>query len=450
LLAERAYGTIPSVHVSWRAPLVAWLAWLAPLACAHPVPHPPSCPADCPRLEPPSVQAPRAPAASFVHREGLGVVDERGHPLQLRGVNLGGWLVWEGWIWGGGLKLLHPWGQSESAIEQRLAEAAGTDALCSFREAIRDRFVTEADIAAIAAAGFDVVRVPLDHRDFACDASPGWAVVDRLLDWCEAHGVYAVLDLHSAPGGQTKFFVADPEPVLLWDSGEAQDRTVALWGAIARRYAGRSAVAGYDLLNEPRPPDPAALVALYRRIVDAIRAVDRGHMLVVEGADFARDFSMFSAPLDDDQIYSFHMYTWFGDDRVDRLRGYARVAAAQGVPMWCGEFGENTTPMIASTLDLFDQQIPGLVGWSFWTWKRTATSRWAPLQGIDPPPAWKRLIEWAVNDSGARPAPSEAQGALRDFVDAAQVDRLTSDAELTRVLSTHAAQRGTFSERSAR
>jgi len=419
----------------WSVPLVACLA---PLGCARPVPRPPSCPADCPRLEPPSVEPRGTPAASFVHREGLGVVDERGRPLQLRGVNLGGWLLWEGWIWGGALKLLHPWGQAEAAIEERLAEAAGTDALCSFREDVRERFVTEADIAAIAAAGFDVVRVPLDHRDFACDTSPGWAVVDRLLEWCEAHGVHAVLDLHSAPGGQTKFFTANPEPVLLWDSAEAQERTVALWQRIARRYAGRAAVAGYDLLNEPRTPDPAALVALYRRIADAIRAVDRGHMLVVEGADFARDFSMFPAPLDDNQIYSFHMYTWFGDDRVDRLRGYARVASAQGVPMWCGEFGESSTPMISSTLDLFDQQTPGLAGWSYWTWKRTAASRFATLHGITLPPAWKRLIEWAVNDSGTRPAQSEAQGALRDFVDAAQVDRLTTDPELSRVLSTHA------------
>ncbi len=94
--------------------------------------------------------------------------------------------------------------------------------------------------------------------------------------------------------------------------------------------------------------------------------------------------------------------------------------------------------MISSTLDLFDQQTPGLVGWSFWTWKRAAASRWAPLHGIASTPAWKRLIEWALNDRGSRPAPSEARGALRVFVDAAQVDRLTTDAELGRVLSSHA------------
>lgn len=406
-------------------------------ACARPVPYPPSCPADCPRASA-APAADRPAANAFVHRVGLGVVDEAGRPLKLRGVNLGGWLLWEGWIWGGSLNLLHFWGQSQGAIEERLAGVAGTEALCRFRENIRDLFITEDDIAAIADEGFNVVRVPLNHRDFACDASPGWAIIDRLLDWCEAHHVYAILELHSAPGGQTKFFISDPEEVLLWDSREAQDRAVSVWNRIARRYARRSIVAGYDLLGEPMPPNKRDLVSLDRRIVAAIRAADPGHMLVVEGTDYARDFSMFDRPLDDNQVYSFHMYTWFGDDRKSRLASYAKVAAAQGVPMWCGEFGENTRPMLESTLDGFDAQTPALVGWSYWTWKRTAASNWATLHGIVLPDGWQKLIDWAVDDSGPRPAREEARRSMDAFVDATAFARLRSDAALVAALSAHA------------
>ena len=373
-----------------------------------------------------------------MHRLGLDVFDEGGKPLRLRGVDLGGWLLWEGWIWGGGINLLHFWSQSQSSIEEKLTEAAGADAMCTFRAGVRDRFIGEADIAAIADAGFNVVRVPLNHRDFACDGSPGWALVDRLLDWCETHGVYAVLELHSAPGGQTQFFISDPERVLLWDSADARDRTVAVWTALARRYAGRSIVAGYDLLGEPMPPKPSDVVDLYRRIVAGIRAVDPGHMLIVEGTDYARDFSMLTAPLDPNQIYSFHLYTWFGDDRRERLAAYAKVAAEQGVPMWCGEFGENTRPMIESTLAMFDAQAPPLVGWSYWTWKRTAASNWATLHGILLPPGWQRLISWAVNGEGSRPAPEEARRSMQQFLDATAYDRLVADPALVDDLSEHA------------
>jgi endoglucanase len=417
-----------------------WIALLLPVegGCSRPIPHPPTCPADCARAPAPP-PAERQPAASFVHREGLGLVDENGSRLTLRGVNLGGWLLWEGWIWGAKLHLLSGWGHAESAIEERLAEAAGTDTLCRFRDAVRDRFITEADITAIAGAGFNVVRVPLNHRDFDCDGSPGWVVLDRLLDWCEAHNVYAVLELHSAPGGQMKYFVSDPEPVLLWDSPEARDRTVTLWRSLARRYAGRAIVAGYDLLGEPKPSHDDDLVDLDRRIVAAIREVDTHHMLIVEGTDFARDFSMFTRPLDPNQIYSFHMYTWFGDDRKSRLQSFAKVATAQGVPMWCGEFGENTLPMLTTTLDLFDAESPALVGWSFWTWKRTASSSgWATLHGISLPAGWNALIEWAVNDEGRRPLPEDARRSMDQFLDASAFTRLTTDPQLRATLSAHA------------
>jgi hypothetical protein len=369
---------------------------------------------------------------------GLGLADEHGQSLALRGANLGGWLLWEGWMWGARLDVLDMGGQSGSAIKEHLAEAAGPEALCHFRESVRDRFITEDDIAAIASAGFNVVRVPLDHRDFACESSPGWAVLDRLLAWCERRHVYAVLEMHSAPGGQTGYFISDPEAVLLWDSPDAQARTVSVWQAIARRYQGRSVVAGYDLLGEPMPSRKADLVPLYRRIIAAIREVDPHHLLILEGTDFARDFSMFTGgPLDPNQVFSFHMYTWFSDDRQKLLRGYAAIAAAQGVPMWCGEFGENTLPMLASTLDMFDAQPP-LVGWSFWTWKRAVPSGWATLHGITQPRGWNKLINWAVNDSGGRPTPDESRAAMEDFLGASDFAHVTTDAALAGVLSTHA------------
>ncbi len=366
------------------------------------------------------------------------MLDETEKPLRLRGVDLGGWLLWEGWMWGGSLSLFHFDAQSESSMEERLARAAGDEALCKFREQIRDGFITEADIAAIAAEGLNVVRVPLNHRDFACEASPGWRVVDRLLEWCEAHHVYAILELHSAPGGQTRFFISDPEATLLWDSSEAKDRTVAVWRAIAERYASRAIVAGYDLLGEPMPDRPGDLVALDQRIVHAIREVDPNHMLIVEGTDYARDFSMFSQPLDDNQVYSFHMYTWFGDDRRKRLASYAKLARAQNVPMWCGEFGENTREVLATTLDMFDEQTPALAGWSYWTWKRTATSNWATLHGIVLPEAWQKLVGWAVDNDGRMPDPETARRGMSEMLEASRWQKLTSDPEIVRLLSTHA------------
>ena len=32
---------------------------------------------------------------------------------------------------------------------------------------------------------------------------PGWALIDRLVQWCRDDGIRVILDIHSAPGGQT-------------------------------------------------------------------------------------------------------------------------------------------------------------------------------------------------------------------------------------------------------
>ena len=125
----------------------------------------------------------------------------------------------------------------------------------------------------------------------------GWVYLDRLLEWCTRHDVYVVLDLHSAPGGQSDIFVADPDEKKLWQSEENEERTVALWRAIAARYKDEKIVAGYDLLNEPGFPNPAELIELYLRIITAIREVDPYHMVIIEGNNLTTDFSYVSPTL---------------------------------------------------------------------------------------------------------------------------------------------------------
>ena len=110
----------------------------------------------------------------------------------------------------------------------------------------------------------------------------------------------------------------EPEPV--WTSEEDQNKLVGLWKAIALRYRGHKIIAGYDLINEPLPPSGKDLVRVYQPIIRAIREADRDHLIILEGSKFSTDFSMFDKPLDSNQVYGFHMYTWFGDDRRRRLR----------------------------------------------------------------------------------------------------------------------------------
>jgi endoglucanase len=225
----------------------------------------------------------------FLHRSHRDILDSTEKPVQLRGVNLGGWLLWEEWIWGGKF-------HSQTHIMDALTGMTSREEAEKFRDSIYFNFIRESDIKKIHEANMNVVRVPFNHRIFDETSAPssyqgiGWRVLDSLLKWCRMYGVYAILDMHSAPGGQSNYFIADPEKQKLWNSEENKKRTINLWKAITQRYKDNPAVGGYDLLNEPIPGDKKELSALYNRIIAAIREVDKNHMVILEGANFCQGF----------------------------------------------------------------------------------------------------------------------------------------------------------------
>ena len=357
----------------------------------------------------------------MLHQHGMRIVDAEDQPVQLRGVNLGGWLVWEGWIFGKGI--LTP----QATIVSRLQQAAGPRETEQFRAQVYDTFIDEADIAKIAAAGFNSVRVPLHYCLFDDDA--GWKLLDRVLVRCERHRLYAILDLHMVPGSSLGQQERDP----IWTSEKSRSKVVKLWKAIALRYRQRKIVAGYDLINEPLPPSGKELVSVYKQIIGAIREVDRDHLLFIEGGKFASDFSMFDKPLDGNQVYSFHMYTWFGDDRKKKLAEYVSLARRDDVPLWAGEFGENTYPMLDSTVAMY-AQCPEIVGWSYWTWKKAA-GHFPGLVTIRVPRNWAKVIDWVASFLGNnRPDAATVNNGIKEFLEAAKLKNCDYDQRMERIL----------------
>jgi len=172
---------------------------------------------------------------SFVHRNNQQILDGQNNVIKLNGVNLGGWLMWEGWIWGGGFT-------AEKDIYNNIQTIVGSTSASNFRDSVYHNLITKADIQKISQECFNVVRIPFNHNILEDDFNPyvykqsGWNLLDSVLQWCEDYNVYAVLDLHSAPGGQSTSFTADPDFLInLWNGAINQTRTKRLWKAIASR-----------------------------------------------------------------------------------------------------------------------------------------------------------------------------------------------------------------------
>lgn len=360
----------------------------------------------------------------MVHREGTHLVDGNGERVELRGVNLGGWFLWEGWMMGdGGFT-------AESTIYSRLGKLLGTAEAAEFRRRYYDAFITRDDLKRIAAAGFNTIRVPIHYQLLTGEReADGWSLLDRLMDWAEATGLLVVLDLHAALGGQSVLFIADPDGLnkTMWSCPDCRERTANWWQKVAQRYCKRKCVAAYDLLNEPWTSDGAGLVETYRAIIAAIREVDPHHLVMVEGNVLATDFSAFVEPLTENMAYSFHIYTWFGDDRAKRLKQYRELATKHERPLWVGEFGENSYAMIVSTVQMFREEKDVLSGWCFWTWKR-GPSRSPGLAVINVPAGWSKTMRWV--DSGLfnkKPTAKSAAESAAAFVEAVKLENTQLD-----------------------
>ncbi|MEO7036477.1 MAG: cellulase family glycosylhydrolase [Polyangiaceae bacterium] len=145
----------------------------------------------------------------------------------------------------------------------------------------------EADYERVAAMGFNSIRFHFNYNAFEDDSAPyqykdsGFARFDQSIAWAKAHGIQLVLSLGVPQGGSQ----LNCGGTALWDIPDNQDRVVALWRAIAQRYATEPTLAGYSLIDQPSPTSSLAQwQSLANRIAAAIREVDVQHLLVVDQA----------------------------------------------------------------------------------------------------------------------------------------------------------------------
>lgn len=347
------------------------------------------------------------------------LVDETGGTVLLDGVNLGNWLVQEGYMW-----LFRGSIDRPRRIRPFVARLAGEKYAESFWKRFFAEFITEDDIARIADEGFNCVRLPLDasllisERTDAIEfLDDGFAYVDDCVSWCRAHGIYVILDMHCAPGGQTGQNIDNSEnnrPELFLDP-QRRRQCIALWEELARRYRDESTVAMYDLLNEPvsgRLPDydalKDALSAFYRECTAAVRKIDARHVLSFEGPRWASDPVIFRERFDDLMVIHAHTYGEFPDERFVRL--WAEPRARLDVPLLLGETGENDPAWCAAVLG---QAHAAGISTCFWTWKKMDAR--SPIR-IRRPAGWERISEAA--NGGAAPPPDEARAIFDDFLSA--------------------------------
>lgn len=341
------------------------------------------------------------------------------NPDTIRGVNLGGWFVLEGWmtpdLFAGVI------GGDETAFMMQQDDAVTTI------ENHWDTFITEADFAWLAEHRVTHVRIPIPWWLFGETFSythdgelqqvtyaSSLPYLERAMDWAATHSLQVLLDLHTAPGSQNGFDNGGITGVLQWPQGDNIATTVAIIDRIAEQFADHPALWGIEVLNEPGWSVDLNLIQSYYR--DAYAAIRRHDADVWIGFhDGFRGYlydqwrSFFDTGDFHNVFFDVHLYQTFGDqwatyDIHDHIAHVLDEQAANIVryedivPVIVGEWSLGLQMNVYEGFDSTSQDririayanaqlqvYENAFGWFFWSYRidRSAYREWD----------FKRLVE---------------------------------------------------------
>lgn len=294
--------------------------------------------------------APNAPAIGPYSVRGNLIVDGRGRPFFLHGVDRPS-LEW-------------------ACNGQSLTGQAG---------------IPPSDFATIAGWGANAVRLALNqdywlsakgHQVDPSERCPGYvATVEAAVTEIEAHGMAVILDLHASdPGSPLRQAGAQPMP---------DESSVLFWQSVASTFRSNGNVF-FELFNEPHGvswpvwQQGGAVTSggiTYRsvgmqRLVDAVRATGAHNLVIVDGPDFGATLQgLPSHPLTGEGVvYAVHPYA--GVDGTDPAVWQQRFGfLTAGKVVVATEFGDQQpgdTPYDQRILAFFRTHGMGWTAWAWW------------------------------------------------------------------------------------
>ena len=320
--------------------------------------------------------------ASYLHTRGKDIVDRTGRVVRLRGVNIGGWLVTEGWMCG--QRDTSSSVDIERGALEQLEKRFGPEKAATLMNAWYDHWFTTNDLDLIQSWGFNVIRVPFGYRNLQ-DASGNWKrdalgnIDFSRMDWvareAAKRGIYVIFDLHVWPRQLEKDNDGSPHrwhyglPSRWSEEGKAvRVKMALLWGEVAKHFKGNAAVAAFDVINEP---EGSPRNAPQHAFADAIWAQDPERMIIVETTGYENTPKEFPK----NTVYSDH-YVFKDQASFEKYRSSLKAHPEVHVPLFLGEMKarQDTAESARWMAEMMNQEG---WDWTIWTYKAVNLGGWA-------------------------------------------------------------------------
>ena len=168
--------------------------------------------------------------------------------MNIKGVNLGNWLVLEKWM----SPALFEGTTAED--EYYLPTQLSPEVYEARIKIHRSEYITERDFVTIKRMGMESVRIPVPYFIFG-DRKPFIGcieVLDKAFNWAEKYGLTILIDLHSVPLSQNGFDNGGISGVCKWaQNPDEVEFTLGVLERLAKRYGNRKGLFGIQPLNEP-------------------------------------------------------------------------------------------------------------------------------------------------------------------------------------------------------
>jgi endoglucanase len=389
---------------------------------------------------------------------GQDLVDNANNKVQLRGFGLGGWLMPEPYMisWSSGIAA------GPSAIRKATEAKLGKADSDAFWTAFRTNYVTRDDLAKVKQWGFNSIRLPFNANSLMPpDTQPAaapyvydeaeFAWVDKGVQWASELGLYVILDMHGAPGGQNgNAKISDSTTTNLFtQSATYLPRMVDLWKKLSQRYRSNPWVIAYDIMNEPVPAGNGfggngndLIVNVYKTVTTALRADGDNKIMVAEAGFYAMEFAKIAtSPMWDNNVmleYHFYPMSAAASPFTGQVGTSLGLAYAANCPLWYGEGGETKDTVAMGKFVTFTKTTPGTAysphatGWAWWTTKKIVGQNhdaWDQWAQPDTQP-WQCTAPAsydAINTAGSWGAASAATAktGLMAMADALQTSKCT-------------------------
>lgn len=382
------------------------------------------------------------------------IVNSDGDEILLKGVNVGQWLIMEGFMSGSNGNM------RQIDMKRKLFDAGQSpEKIEVLFQKWRDNFITSEDIDFIASIGYNTIRVPLhyelfltsdqrksrtnvayldetekeaayntyknnlktwaDNNELAVSENlDGFKIIDDLIRWSKPHGIYLILDMHVVPGT-----VGDNSPITdelftakdFFADAKNQLALNRIWDKISERYKDENTIAMYDLINEPHRLNEIEMGVLrnaFNGMIQNIRANNDNTIILIQGGEFGNQYrrnggsnSLFPQDFADSSnlVYNIHRYRlpnnttesnpWNQQDHVAYFADAIEFQNTYNVPMFVGETGLDTDyARLAGNYDMMEELNFGYTLWSLKYHTDDNINR-APahILGDDP---WDDLTQW--------------------------------------------------------